>query len=382
MSTKKADYYEVMGIDRSASQEEIKKKFRKLALKYHPDKNTDKQTASEKFKEISNAYEVLGDPKKREQYDRFGHADENSGFGHQGGFGGTSGFGNDFSEIFEDLFGHSFGGRTNSRRSQKSSAINGADLRYDLNLTLEQAFAGTTIPIKYSTFVKCDNCNARGSTNSSIPYKTCSTCNGNGVIHLQQGFFTVERSCHTCNGTGQTIKDPCTKCSGEGRYKKQKNIDAKIPAGVDNGFKVRIKDAGEAGMRGGSSGDLFLYITVSPSNIFKRQGNNLCCDIPIKMSTAILGGKIESPSIDGGKIRVNVPEGTQHGSLLRVKGKGMMKLHSTVRGDLLINVIVEIPVNVNQRQKQLLEEFDKECKSNSHPKFEAFVKKMKNFWQF
>lgn len=378
----KRDYYEILDVSRSASAEEIKKAFRKKAKELHPDRNADNPTAEEDFKLVNEAYDVLRDPEKKAAYDRFGHGafdgSAGAGFG-QGGFGqggfGAQDFGSTFSDVFDDLFGDFMGGRRGGteRRSQR-----GSDLRYNLRVTLEEAYAGKDTEIKVPTSVTCTHCDGTGSDENSEP-KTCPTCSGMGRVRAQQGFFTVERTCPTCDGRGQVIKNPCKFCQGSGREKKEKTLSVSIPAGVETGTRIRLTGEGEAGLRGGPSGDLYIFIEVKPHEIFEREDRDLYCKIPIEMTKAALGGEIETPLLDGGRTRVKVPDGVQTGKQLRLRGKGMPALRGGSTGDLYIELIVETPVNLSARQKELLQEFAEEGRNNS-PKANDFLTKVRSFW--
>lgn len=374
----KRDFYELLGVSRSASAEDIKKAYRKLAMQYHPDKNPGDSAAEEKFKEISNAYEVLQDEQKRAAYDRYGHDAFTQG--GMGGAGGTGGAGFDFNasfaDIFEDLFGMG-GGRRGQQASQ--SAARGADLRYNLNITMEEAFKGKQETIKITTSVACESCSGSGGEKGSKPTQ-CGTCNGQGRLRSSQGFFTVERTCHTCQGLGKVIKDPCRVCAGSGRARKEKKLAVNIPAGVEEGTRIRLSGEGEAGMRGGPAGDLYIFLSIAAHDLFRREGNDVHCDIPIKMTTAALGGTIEVPTIEGGRVKVTVPEGTQNGHQFRLRGKGMSILRSSTRGDMYIHTHVETPVKLNKRQKELLKEFEKGGEGTS-PETDSFFARMKEFWE-
>ncbi|MBN9542853.1 MAG: molecular chaperone DnaJ [Alphaproteobacteria bacterium] len=380
----KQDYYELLGISKTASADEIKKAYRKLAMKYHPDQNQGNKEAEAKFKEVNEAYDVLKDEQKRAAYDRFGHsAFSNGGGGGPGGFGGggfgQSGFdfhGSGFSDIFGDIFGDFMGG---GRSHNHDGRQRGSDLRYNLNITLEDVLNGKQEVIKFRTYVSCDSCDSTGSA-SKKGTTNCSTCHGSGRIRSSQGFFTVERTCHTCNGSGKMIKDPCKKCHGEGRYQKERTLSVNIPVGVEDGSKIRISGEGEAGVRGGVSGDLYIFVSIKDHQLFTRDGNNLYCNIPLKFVTAALGGTIEVPTIDGDLVSLTIPAGTQYGDKLRLRGKGMPAMKSKTRGDMIITVNVEIPVNLTSRQKELLEEFNNQSKNESSPKSEGFFNKIKDLF--
>ena len=365
----KRDYYEVLGVDKSVSEKDLKKAYRRVAMKYHPDRNPDNKDAEEKFKEASEAYEVLSDAQKRAAYDQFGHA----GVGNnQGGAEGFGGFGDIFGDVFGDIFGGA-GGR--SRRGPQR----GADLQYTLELDLEQAVKGTTTKIRVPTLVSCEPCNGSGAKPGSKPTQ-CNTCGGAGEIRMQQGFFSVQQTCPNCRGQGTIIGDPCNSCRGQGRMEEEKTLSIKIPAGVDNGDRIRLSGNGEAGPAGGVPGDLYVQVAVKEHNIFKRDGANLHCEIPIGFADAALGGELEVPTLDG-KVKLKVPAETQTGKLFRLRGKGVTTVRSSAAGDLLCRVIVETPVRLNSKQRELLEEFRTVTKGNKHsPKQNSWFDGMKNFF--
>jgi molecular chaperone DnaJ len=377
----KKDYYELLGVQKGASADELKKSYRKLAMQFHPDKNPGDAEAEKKFKEISEAYDVLKDEQKRAAYDRFGHQAFEGGMGG-GGRGGQQAGGFDFSssgfaDIFEDLFGGFSGG---GQRGPAGPA-RGSDLRYNLGITLEEAFKGKQETVKVATSVSCDSCDGSGGEKGSKPM-TCPTCNGRGTVRAQQGFFTIERTCASCQGNGKIIKDPCRKCAGSGRMRKEKTLSVSIPAGVEEGTRIRLAGEGEVGFRGGPSGDLYIFLGVKPHPFFIREGSSILCKVPIKFTTAILGGTVEVPTIDGSKVKVTVPEGTQTGHQFRLRGKGMSVMRSKERGDMFIQVSVETPVNLNKKQKDLLKDFEKaggDDESHS-PQSEGFFSKIKEFW--
>ena len=380
--TAKKDYYELLGVSKTASADEMKKAYRKLAMQHHPDRNPGDKKAEEKFKEISHAYDVLSDEQKRAAYDRYGHdAFNQGGMGNAGGGAGPGGAGFDFSgsfaDIFEDLFG--MGGAQGGRRQGGNAAAQGADLRYNMNITLEEAFKGKQETIKITTSVACESCHGSGGEKGTKPI-TCSTCNGHGRVRATQGFFTVERVCHTCQGLGKVIKDPCRTCAGSGRTRKEKTLAVNVPAGVEEGTRIRLTGEGEVGMRGGPAGDLYIFIGVKPHDIFKRDGADIHCTVPLKMTVAALGGSIEVPTIDGGRVKVSIPEGTQNGHQFRLRGKGMSVLRSAHRGDMYIHSMVETPVQLHKKQRELLKEFDKTSEGTS-PESDSFFAKMKDFWE-
>jgi molecular chaperone DnaJ len=378
----KRDYYEVLGVSRNASQEELKKAYRKLAMKYHPDRNPNNKEAEEKFKEVNEAYECLSDSDKKAAYDRYGHAafDPTAGggysrgfhgFGHQGGAG--------FADIFEEVFGDFMGAASGMNR-RGMAAQNGSDLRYDLSITLEDAFKGMQHKIKLKSLVKCSDCQGSGAAKGSGP-TLCSMCQGYGSTRYQQGFFTVERTCSACHGSGRVIKDPCQHCHGQGRVQGERTITVSIPAGIEDGARIRLTGEGEPGLQGGAAGDLYVFISIKPHSFFTREGANLYCHVPLPLTTAALGGSIEIPTIEGGRARVTIPEGTQTGAQFRLKGKGMPILRRHQQGDLLIQVTVETPVRLSKRQRELLEEFAKlQEKEHNSPLSDKFFAKLKDFW--
>lgn len=374
----KRDFYEVLGVDRQADDKELKSAFRRLAKKYHPDANRDDKTAHAKFQEISEAYDALKDPQSRSAYDRFGHAAfENGG----PGAGGAGGFGPEFSssmsDVFEDLFGDFMGG--GGRRQGGSGAQRGSDLRFNLEISLIDAFKGKSATINVPTSVTCETCDGSGAKPGTSP-TTCSTCGGQGAVRASQGFFTVERTCPSCHGQGQTITDPCADCGGQGRINKERTLSVNIPAGVEEGTRIRVAGKGEAGTRGGPTGDLYIFLSIKPHEFFQRDGADLFCSVPITMATAALGGDVEVPTIDGNKARVTIPEGTQSGKQFRLRSKGMPVLRSQHNGDMYIQATVETPVNLSKKQKDLLKEFEAEKRDNS-PQSAGFFSKAKAFWE-
>ncbi|NNF77424.1 MAG: molecular chaperone DnaJ [Rhizobiales bacterium] len=376
----KRDFYEVLGVSRGVDEKELKSAYRKLAKKYHPDANAGDDSAEAKFKEISEAYDILKDPQKRAAYDQLGHqAFEGGGGGGPGGFGPE--FSSSMSDIFEDLFGEFMGGGGGGARQRgggRSSAQRGSDLRYNMEIELTEAYEGKAAQIRVPTSVKCGVCEGSGSKPGSSP-STCSTCGGQGQVRAQQGFFTIQRTCPACHGRGQTITDPCADCSGQGRVTKDRTLSVNIPAGVEDGTRIRLSGEGEAGVRGGPAGDLYIFVSIRPHDFFQRDGADLFCRVPIAMTTAAMGGEIEVPTIDGKKVRVTIPDGTQTGKQFRLKTKGMPVLRSKQQGDLHIQVSVETPVNLSRRQKELLKEFEDESRNNS-PQSEGFFSKAKAFW--
>jgi molecular chaperone DnaJ len=376
------DFYKVLGVDKGASQDEIKKAYRKLAMKYHPDQNKDNEEAETKFKEINHAYDILKDEQKRAAYDRFGHDAFENGMGSGGGPGGMggAGFGN-FSDIFEDVFGDFMGGARGGR--SQTGPMRGGDLQYTHDITLEDAFKGKESTLNIPRNEKCDSCEGSGAEKGTGVEK-CTTCHGSGRIRMQQGFFTIERTCSTCNGAGSMIRNPCKKCGGTGRLQKDKKLKVTIPAGIDHGRRIRLSGEGEAGLRGGGAGDLYVLINIKPHKIFKRDGADLYCRAPIAMTTAALGGEIDVPTIDGKKASVKIPNGTQTGQQFRLKGKGMPVMRSSSRGDMFIEVFVETPVNLSKKQEDLIKELDKtvtgkNAKKHS-PASSGFFGKVRELW--
>lgn len=383
MATKK-DYYELLGVSKNVSQDELKKAYRKLAMKYHPDRNQGDKDAEHKFKEITEAYDVLRDEQKRAAYDQYGHSafDGSMGGGQGGGFGG-GGF-TDFSDIFEEVFGRGFGGGFGGARRGGGAPQGqaGADLRYDVTLTLEQAHQGISENISLRKTEKCGDCHGSGAAKGTKS-ATCDGCHGTGTMRFQQGFFTLERTCSKCGGSGQVIKDPCRPCSGSGRVQKPKTISITIPAGVEDGTRLRVAGEGEAGMRGGPAGDLYVFISVRPHDLFIRQGDDVHCQVPVPMTTAVLGGEIEIPTIDGTRAKVTIPAGTQPNEKFRLKAKGMNIMRTTRRGDMIVHAMVEIPVNLTAEQRSLMENFKGQSGDQTdghHPKTKTFFDKVKGFW--
>ena len=371
----KRDYYDVLGVAKSSSKDEIKKAYRKLALKYHPDKTKGDKASEEKFKEASEAYHVLSDEKRKTNYDQFGHAAfEGAGGGGQG-FGGFDFNNSAFSDIFEDFFGD-FGGERSPRRSSNR----GNDLRYDISINLEEAYKGLEKNVKYTTYKKCSSCSGSGAAKGSKPTK-CSYCAGRGKVRSNQGFFTIQQTCPQCSGYGETIGTPCKNCSGNGKVQGNENVTVKIPRGVDDGTRIRLSGKGEAGSKGGSNGDLYLFISIDNHNIFKRSEENLYYELPISFSDATLGTTVEVPSIDGGKSKIKIPAGTQHGKQFRLKGKGMPLLRRSLFGDLYIRIITQVPTSLSKRQKEILEEFNEIETNKPDPIIKSFFEKAKKFWK-
>ncbi|MGC8201206.1 molecular chaperone DnaJ [Aliiroseovarius sp. PTFE2010] len=377
----KRDFYDVLGVAKGASADEIKKGYRKKAKELHPDRNADNPNAEAQFKEVNEAYDVLKDENKKAAYDRYGHAAFEGGHGasagHGGGFSGQGAdFSSAFSDVFDDLFGDFMGGGRGGGGRQR--ATRGSDLRYNLRVSLEEAFSGIQKTINVPTAVQCTACHGTGAEGGAEPV-TCPTCSGMGKVRAQQGFFTVERTCPTCSGLGQTIKNPCASCAGTGRLEKDRSLSVNIPAGVETGTRIRLAGEGEAGLRGGPAGDLYIFIEVQEHPIFQRDGAHLFCPVPVSVTAAALGGDIEVPTIDGGRSRVKIPAGSQSGRQMRLRGKGMPMLRGGGSGDMLIELAVETPVNLTSRQKELLKEFDELSKDNN-PESSTFFKKVKSFW--
>jgi molecular chaperone DnaJ len=369
----KKDYYEVLGVQRGASAEELKKAYRTLAMKFHPDRNHGKPDAEHKFKEINEAYDVLRDDQRRAAYDRFGHAAFENG-GGAGGMGGFD-FGAGFSDIFDEMFGEILGG--GRRQQQRSTAQRGADLRFDMDVTLEEAFAGVTKNITIPNIVACGDCSGTGATPGTSPTE-CTTCQGFGRVRAQQGFFTVEHTCPTCQGQGRVIKNPCKKCGGQGRVHEQKTLAVEIPAGVEDGMRIRLTGEGSAGLRGGHAGDLYVILGIEQHGVFQRDGANLYCRVPIAMTMAALGDTIEVPTIDGGVTEVKIDAGTQSGHRACIKRKGMSVLRGASRGDMYVEFAVETPAHLTKRQKELLTEFATEAEQHkTHPESEGFIARVK-----
>ncbi len=370
----KPDYYQVLGLARNANEQEIKKSYKRLAMKYHPDRNPKDEKALERFKEIKEAYEVLSDRQKRSLYDQYGHA----GLEGAGSAGGQSYSSADFGDIFGDVFGDIFGaGRGAGQRESR-----GADLRYNLELTLEEAVRGVTKEIKIPTYVQCETCHGTGARKGSTP-KQCTTCHGVGQVQMRQGFFAITQTCPQCHGRGHFIEKPCSQCHGQGRYQKTKTLSVKIPAGVDTGDRVRLASEGEMAERGGVAGDLYVQIHIKKHPIFVRDGNNLYCEVPISYTTAALGGDVEVPTLDG-RVNLKVPPETQTDRLFRIKSKGVTSVRSHVAGDLICKVVVETPVHLTEQQRELLRQFEESCQGlhaeKQHPKREGFFKSVKRFF--
>ena len=375
----KQDYYATLGVVREASAEDLKKAYRKLAMQYHPDRNPDDKQAEAKFKEINEAYDVLKDEQKRAAYDRFGHAAFEQGGARPGGPGGFDfAAGGGLGDIFDQMFGEFMGGRRGGGRAR-----GGADIRQAVEIDLAQAFAGSKVNLRVPTRVTCDACSGTGSEDKARPADTCGTCHGAGKIRAQQGFFLVERTCPSCGGAGRVIRNPCRVCRGQGTVQRERTLQVQIPAGVEDGTRIRLAGEGEAGGQGAPPGDLYVHVAIRPHPIFERDGANLALRMPIRMTQATLGAEIEVPVIDGTKVRVKVPAGTQTGEQIRVRGKGFSLLRSAVRGDMYIQVLVETPQHLTRRQRELLEEFEQEAQKHARgsPESEGFFAKVKEFFE-
>jgi molecular chaperone DnaJ len=363
-------YYETLAVERSASDGEIKAAFRKYAMQYHPDRNPNDKSAEHRFKEINEAYEVLKDPDKRAAYDRFGHAAFEQGMGGAAGFGAD--FGTTFSDLFEGIFGMSAG------RGRSSGRERGADLRYNMEITLQEAFNGKAAQIRIPTTVTCEACSGSGAKAGTKP-KTCPMCGGHGRVRHAQGFFTLERTCPNCHGRGQSIDTPCASCAGSGRVTRERTLSVNIPPGVEDGTRIRLAGEGEAGVRGGPPGDLYIFLSIGAHPFFQREGADLHCRVPVSMVAASLGGEFEVPTIDGGKSKVKVPEGTQSGRRFRLTGKGMPVLRSRQSGDMYVQVVVETPQKLTKKQRELLSEFERLSSSETQPESSGFLGKVKEF---
>ncbi len=370
----KTDYYELLGVGKDADAATLKKAFRKKAMEFHPDRNPDNPEAEKKFKEFGEAYDVLKDPDKRAAYDRYGHAAFENGMGGPGGGAGAGGF--DFSDVFEEFFGDFMGG---GRRGGRRGPARGSDLRFNMEISLEDAYNGKTDQITIPTSVSCEPCSGSGAEPGSSP-EACSTCGGAGKVRANQGFFMVERTCPSCQGNGQIITNPCKVCRGAGKVQKEKTLQVKIPKGVEEGTRIRLSGEGEAGANGAPSGDLYIFLTIKPHVLFKRDADLLFCQVPIPMATATLGGNIEVPTIEGKRARIKIPAGTQSGRQFRLKGKGMPELNGGFVGDMIIETQVETPVNLTKRQKELMEEFAAEGGDTVSPQSEGFFTKVKELW--
>lgn len=373
----KRDYYEILNVSRDADESELKKAFRKLAMQYHPDRNPDDAQAEINFKEVNEAYDVLKDPQTRAAYDQFGHAAFENGMGsQQGGPGFGADFTSSMSDIFDDLFGEFMGG---GRQRQSHGQERGSDLRYNLDITLEDAFNGKTAELTVPSSVACENCSGSGAKPGTQP-TVCSTCGGAGKVRAAQGFFTIERTCPHCQGLGQTISDPCDTCDGAGRTTKERTLSVNIPAGVEDGTRIRLAGEGEAGLRGGPTGDLYLFLSVDAHEFFQRDGADLFCRVPISMTCAALGGEIEVPTVSGARARITIPEGTQTGKQFRLRGKGMPILRSKQTGDLFVQTTVETPVHLTRKQRKLLKDLEGISDERTNPQSAGFFARAKEFW--
>ena len=372
----KQDFYDILGVAKSADAEELKRAYRKLAMQYHPDRNSGDKSAEQKFKDISEAYDVLKDDQKRAAYDRFGHAAFENGSRGPGDGGFAGGFSGGFADIFEEMFGAMGTGR----RAQSGPA-RGSDLRYNIEVSLEDAFRGKQTTIRIATFAHCDTCKGSGAEPGSRPV-SCRTCQGHGRVRAQQGFFTIERTCPTCQGSGQTIDKPCKGCGGQGRVRREKTLSVNIPAGVEDGTRIRLAGEGEVGVHGAAPGDLYIFVSLAPHAIFQRDGANIFCRVPIPFATVALGGTIEVPTVEGSRTRITVPPGTQSGHQFRLRGKGMTVLRSAARGDMYIQAIVETAVNLTKHQQELLREFEKAGDNGrTNPESEGFFARVKEFFE-
>ncbi len=378
------DYYEILGVERTADDGVLKASYRKLAMEHHPDRNGGCEEAAGRFKEINEAYSILSDAQKRAAYDRFGHAGVN---GSGGGGGGGNGQFHDVNDIFSEVFGDVFGDMFGGRGRQRSGPARGQDLRYDLEITLEQAFAGSEVEITVPASINCESCDGSGAKPGTSP-TVCGSCGGAGRVRASQGFFSIERACPRCGGSGRLVLDPCQECRGHGQLRKERTLQVRIPAGVDDGARIRLAGEGDAGARGGPRGDLYIFLSVRPHDLFDREGLDLLCTVPVPMGVAALGGEIEAPCLMGGencdgncKIEVKVPEGAQTGRTVRLKGRGMPSLRSRERGDLVVELFVETPTKLTARQKELMREFSEICSEQQHPKSANFLGKAKRFWE-
>jgi molecular chaperone DnaJ len=372
----KRDFYEILGVQRKASAEELKSAYRKKAKELHPDRNPGDEKAGHRFKELNEAYDILKDDQKRAAYDQHGHQAFEGG-GGRGGPGAGFDFSTSFTDVFDDLFGEFMGGR---RGGGGSRAARGSDLRYNMEISLEDAFAGKTASIRIPGSVSCDTCSGSGAEAGSKP-QACPTCSGVGKVRAQQGFFTIERTCPTCQGLGRVVKNPCKACSGAGRVQRERTLNVNIPQGVEDGTRIRLAGEGEAGVRGGPKGDLYIFLSLAPHPLFKREGADLLCNVPISFTTAALGGHVEVPTLGGGRARITIPEGTQSGKQFRLRGKGMPGLRGQgAHGELFVEVAVEVPVNLTKKQQELLRDFDKAGNAQNSPQTSSFFAKVKEFF--
>ncbi len=376
----KRDYYEILGVKRSATDLEIKSSYRSLAKECHPDRNAGDKQAEHRFKELNEAYEALKDPQKRAAYDQFGHAAFEGGMGARGGPGFGPDFASSMSDIFDDLFGEFMGGRRGGQGRSRTGREAGADLRYNLEITLAEAYGGKTAQIRVPASVKCETCSGAGAK-PGTKAKTCTTCGGVGKVRASQGFFTIERTCPHCQGRGEMIDDPCADCSGSGRVQKERTLSVNIPAGVEDGTRIRLAGEGEAGLRGGAPGDLYIFLSIKPHEFFQRDGADVFCKVPISMTTAALGGQIDVPTLEGTTTRVKIPEGTESRKQFRLRGKGMPVLRAKVSGDMYIEVEVETPKNLTRRQRELLEEFERASHKETSPESAGIFSRVKEFFE-
>jgi molecular chaperone DnaJ len=371
----KRDFYETLGVTRSCDEKTLKSAYRKLAMQFHPDRNHGDPSAETKFKEVNEAYEALRDPQRRAAYDRFGHAAFENGANGMGGF--HADFAASMSNIFDDIFGEFMGGRRGA--NARSSRERGSDLRYNMEISLEEAYLGRTAEIEVPTKVTCATCAGTGARRGSSP-KVCPSCEGHGRVRTAQGFFSIERTCPTCHGRGEVISDPCPDCSGTGRTTEERKLSVNIPAGIEDGTRIRLAGEGEAGLRGGPAGDLYIFLSITPHEFFQRDGADLFCRVPVSVTTAALGGEFEVPTVDGGRTRLRVPDGTQTGKQFRLKSKGMPVMRSTKVGDMYIQVVVETPRNLSRRQRDLLEDFEKASSAETHPESTGFFARVRDFF--
>lgn len=370
-----ADFYETLGVSSDADEKTLKSAFRKRAMQYHPDRNPGDDEAEAKFKELNTAYETLKDPQKRAAYDRYGH----EAFTNSGGGGGQGGFSGDFGGSMSDIFEEFFGDVMGSRRGGGRNANRGSDLRFNMEVTLEEAFNGKAAEITVPSSITCEECTGSGAKPGTSP-STCSTCGGAGRVRASQGFFSVERTCPHCQGRGEVIADPCGSCSGNGRVAQERTLSVNVPAGIEDGTRIRLAGEGEAGTMGNTSGDLYIFISIIPHEFFQREGADIFCRVPISMTTAALGGQFEVATVEGAKTRVKIPEGTQSGKQFRLKNKGMPVLRSSQHGDMYIQVLIETPQNLSRRQRELLEEFEQESSEKNNPESSGFFTRMKDFF--
>lgn len=371
----KIDYYEILGVSVEADAKVLKSAFRKKAMDCHPDRNPGDEQAEARFKDLNEAYEALKDPQKRAAYDRFGHAAFENGGAGAGGFGGFGG--GSMGDIFEDIFGDMMGGGRSSRSS--NGRERGADLRFNMEITLEEAYLGKEAEVEVPTSITCETCSGNGAKPGTSP-STCSTCGGNGRVRANQGFFSIERTCPSCQGRGEVITDPCGDCSGSGRTTETRSLSVNVPAGIEDGTRIRLAGEGEAGLRGGPTGDLYIFLSVQPHEFFQRDGADIFCRVPISMTTAALGGQFEVGTVEGSKTRVKVPEGTQSGKQFRLRSKGMPVLRSNQMGDMYIQVSIETPQNLTTRQREILKEFERVSSEDNSPESTGFFTRMKGFF--